>query len=85
MQEIEQIQNELNKTLNQDEINYIRKWVNDYNYNYEMISFTLHHTTNQKIINFEYIDKLLSDWNNRNLKTKEDVIKWIDDIKNKKI
>lgn len=81
-----QIQNELNldRQFTRTEKKYIKIWTTQYNYDFEMISLALHYTTNKRNPNFSYINCLLSDWYNRDFRTREDVIQWLNSIRNKK-
>lgn len=81
-----QIQNELNlnRRFTRTEKKYIKIWTTQYNYDFEIISLALQYTTNKRDPNFDYIHCLLSDWYNRNLKTREDVTQWLNSIRNKK-
>lgn len=81
-----QIQNELNldRRFTRTEKKYIKIWTTQYNYDFEIIGLALQYTTNKRDPNFDYIHCLLSDWYNRNLKTREDVTQWLNSIRNKK-
>lgn len=81
-----QIQNELNldRRFTRTEKKYIKIWNTQYNYDFEIISLALHYTTNKRDPNFGYIHCLLSDWYNRDFKTRKDVIQWLNSIRNKK-
>ena len=81
-----QIQNELNldRQFTRTEKKYIKIWTTQYNYDFEMISLALHYTTNKRNPNFDYLHCLLSDWYNRDFRTREDVIQWLNSIRNKK-
>ena len=81
-----QIQNELNldRRFTRTEKKYIKIWTTQYNYDFEIIGLALQYTTNTRDPNFDYIHCLLSDWYNRNLKTREDVTQWLNSIRNKK-
>lgn len=81
-----QIQNELNldRRFTRTEKKYIKIWTTQYNYDFEIISLALHYTTNKQAPNFGYIHCLLSDWYNRDFKTRKDIIQWLNSIRNKK-
>lgn len=81
-----QIQNELNlnRRFTRTEKKYIKIWTTQYNYDFEIIGLALHYTTNKRDPNFDYIHCLLSDWYNRDFRTREDVIQWLNSIRNKK-
>lgn len=73
----------LNRQLSQYEEAYIEKWINDYGYNMNVIEIALKKTTSKSNPNFDYINKILSDWHDRNLKTPEAIEKFLLDIKQK--
>lgn len=75
------------RQLSQYENSYIEKWVIDYGYDLNIIEIALKRTTSKTNPNFDYIDKLISSWHERNLKTPEAVTKFIADMnqKNKNI
>lgn len=62
-----------NRALTQYEEAYIEKWVNDYGYSLEVIDIALKRTTSKSNPNFDYLDKLISDWKERELKSPNDV------------
>ena len=80
------IQNKLNlnRQFTRIEKKYIKIWITQYNYNLEIISLALYYTTNKRDPNFAYIHCLLSDWYNRDFRTREDVIQWLNSIIKKK-
>lgn len=59
--------------LTEFEEEYIEKWIVDYNYNLDIINIALKKTTSKANPSFDYVDKLLSDWHDRNLKTPTEV------------
>ena len=59
--------------LTQFEEAFIEKWLLDYNYDLKIINIALKKTTSKANPSFDYLDKLISDWHDRNLKTEEDV------------
>ena len=73
----------LNRTLTQYEDAYIEKWTVDFGYSLDIIELALKRTTSKSSFSFDYIDKILSDWNERHLKTINDVQKFLDEQKNK--
>lgn len=73
----------LNRQLSQYEEAYIEKWVNDYGYNMDIIEIALKRTTSKSNPNFDYINKMLSDWHDRGLKTPEAIEKFLADMKQK--
>ena len=69
--------------LTQYEEAYIEKWTVDFGYSLDIIELALKRTTSKSSFSFDYIDKILSDWNERHLKTINDVQKFLDEQKNK--
>lgn len=67
----------LTRQLTQFEETYIEKWVLDFKYDMNIIDIALKKTTSKANPNFDYINKLLSDWHDRNLNTQEDVEKFL--------
>lgn len=55
--------------LTQYEEAYIETWVNDYKYDLSVIEIALKRTTLRSNPNFEYINNIIKDWNERNLRT----------------
>lgn len=53
---------------------YVEKWVTVYGYNFEIIELALKRTTATLNPNFEYINKILTDWYDRGLKDKESIM-----------
>ena len=81
-----QLKNELNLNRNftRAEKRYIKIWVKTYKYNIDTILLAFHYTLNKDNPNFAYIHCLLSDWYNRDFRTREDVIQWLNSIIKKK-
>lgn len=73
----------LNRTLTQYEEAYIEKWLQEYNYSFDVIELALKKTTSKTNPNFDYIDKMISDWHDRNLLNSEDVKNYLLEFKNK--
>ncbi len=59
--------------LTQFEEAYIEKWILEYNFNLDIINIALKKTTSKANPSFDYLDKLLSDWYDRGLKTVTEV------------
>ncbi len=70
--------------LTQFEEAFIEKWILDYNYDMNVINIALRKTTSKANPSFDYLDKLISDWNDRNLRTAIDVNNFLAEIKQKK-
>jgi len=71
------------RPLTQYEEAYIEKWIVDYKYDLNIIEIALKKTTSKSNPNFEYLNKLISDWFDRNLKSPADVQAYLLDEKNK--
>jgi len=69
--------------FNEFEEEYIEKWVLDYNYNLDVINIALKKTTSKANPTFDYFDKLLTDWHDRNLKTSTEVEAFLTEMKTK--
>ena len=59
--------------LTQYEEAYIEKWVVDFEYEMDVIEIALKRTTYKQNPTFEYINSLITDWHERNLKTPDQV------------
>lgn len=73
----------LTRNLSQYEESYIEKWNIDYGYNLDIIEMALKKTTSKANPNFDYLDKLLTDWHDRNFKTTDDVQGFLIQMKEK--
>lgn len=73
----------ITRNLSQYEESYIEKWNIDYGYNIDVIEIALKKTTSKSNPNFDYLDKLLTDWHDRNLKTTDDVQNFLVHMKEK--
>ena len=70
--------------LTQFEEAYIEKWIIDFGYNLDIINIALKKTTSKANPSFDYLDKLISDWHERNLKTVDEINIFLKEIKSKK-
>ncbi len=59
--------------LTQYEYAYIEKWNIDYGYSLDIIEIALKKTTAKVNPNFDYLDKLLTDWHDRGFKTVDEI------------
>lgn len=59
--------------LTQYEEAYIENWVLDFGYDMNIIELALKRTTYKQNPTFEYINNIISDWHERNLKTPEEI------------
>lgn len=73
----------LNRTLTQYEEAYIEKWTVDFGFSLDVIELALKRTTSKSNPSFDYINKILCDWNDRGLKSASDVQKFLLELKNK--
>ena len=73
----------LSRNLTQYEEAYIEKWIQEYKYNLEIIDLALKKTTSKSNPNFDYIDKMITDWHDRNLSNSDDVKTYLLEFKNK--
>ena len=73
----------LNRALTQYEEAYIEKWLQEYKYSFAVIELALKKTTSKTNPNFDYIDKMISDWHDKNLLNSEDVKNYLLEFKNK--
>lgn len=73
----------LTRNLTEYEEEYIKKWMVDFSYGLDVIELALKKTTSKSNFSFDYIDKIISDWHEHNLKSSEDVKQFLIDLKNK--
>lgn len=73
----------LTRKLTQYEEAYIEKWICEYNYNFDVIEIALKKTTSKTNPNFDYLDKMISDWKDRKLSTSDDIKNYLLEFKNK--
>ena len=73
-----------NRSLTQYEQAYIEKWSVDYDFSFEIIEIALKKTTSKSNPNFDYLDKLLSDWHDRGFKTTAEIESFLSSLKQKK-
>ena len=66
------------QSLTQYEEAYIEKWVIDYSYDLDIIEIALKRTTFKTNPTFEYLNNIISDWHERNLKTQNEVLVFIE-------
>ena len=67
--------------LTQYEEAYIETWVNEYKYDLSIIEIALKRTTLRSTPSFEYINNVIKDWNDRNLRTTEQVNEFLEQRK----
>ena len=67
--------------LTQYEEAYIEKWVGEYGYGLDIIEIALKRTTFKSNPTFEYFNNIITDWHERNLKTPEEIEKFLEQRK----
>ena len=65
-------------TLTQYEEAYIEKWVIDFGYDLNIIEIALKRTTFKSNPTFEYFNNIITDWHDRNLKTPNEILAFIE-------
>ncbi len=73
----------ITRQLSQYEEAYIEKWTIEFNYSMDIIEIALKRTTSKSNPSFDYLDKLLTDWHERNFTTPDDIQKFLNDMKQK--
>lgn len=73
----------LNRNLTVYEDAYVEKWTIDFGYSLDIIEIALKKTTSKSNISFEYLNKIISDWHDRNLKTATEIQEYIQMSKQK--
>lgn len=71
------------RALTEYEKGYIEKWTIEYSFDLNIIEIALKKTTAKTNPNFDYLDKLLSDWHNRGFKTTEEIENFLSEFKQK--
>lgn len=73
----------LHRILSEYEYAYIEKWTVDFCYPFEIIEIALKKTTSKANPNFDYLNKLLSDWHDRGFKTANEIQNFLSEMKQK--
>ena len=73
----------LNRQLSQYEEGYVSRWNLEYGFNFDIIELALKKTTSKTNFNFDYLDKILTDWHDRNFKNAGDVQSFLVQMKEK--
>ena len=71
------------RQLTQYEEAYVEKWSIDYGYSLDIIEIALKKTTSKANPNFDYLDKLLTDWHDRGFKTSNEIEAFLLEFKQK--
>lgn len=72
-----------NRQLTQYEEAYIEKWTMDFGYNLDIIEVALKRTTSKSNPNFDYLDKLITDWHDRGFSRASQVQDFLAQMKKK--
>lgn len=64
--------------LTQYEEAYIEKWINEFKYDMDIIEIALKRTTFRTNASFEYLNNIMTDWNERNLRTPQQVLEFLE-------
>ena len=75
----------LNRSLNIYEEAYVEKWNITYGYSLDVIDIALKKMAGKSTYSFEYMDKMISDWHERGLKTPDEINKLLENQKNKPV
>ena len=67
--------------LTQYEEAYIEKWINEFKYGMDVIEIALKRTTYKSNPSFEYINNIITDWHDRNLKTPAEISTFLEQRK----
>lgn len=70
------------RALTEFEEGCLKRWLFEYNFKEEIIDIAVNIASEKGTQSFKYIDAILNDWNENNLKTKKDIIKYIETKKN---
>lgn len=73
----------ITRKLTQYEEAYVEKWIVDFGFSFDIIELALKRTTSKSNPSFDYIDKLLCDWYDRNFKTITDIENFLSELKQK--
>lgn len=74
----------LNRCLTEYEEQYVETWVTSYNYDFEIIELVLKRTTGKSNPNFNYLHAVLTDWHKKELKNKNEILTYMNELNNKK-
>lgn len=73
----------ISRPLTQFEEAYVEKWIIDYNYSLDIIDIALKKTTSKSNPNFDYINKVITDWYEHKLRTCEEIQAYLSSLKQK--
>jgi len=64
----------LSRNLTEYEEEYVEKWVEQFGYDFDTIEIALKKTTGKSHPSFKYLDAIISSWHENNLKTKDEIL-----------
>ncbi len=73
----------ITRNLSQYEEAYIEKWTKDFNYPMEVLEIALKKTTSKTNFSFDYLDRIISDWHDKNLITSDEINNYIKEQRQK--
>lgn len=73
----------ITRNLSQYEEAYIEKWTNDYKYPMDIIEMALRKTTAKTNFSFDYLDKIITDWHEKNFTTHDEINNYLKEQKQK--
>lgn len=73
----------LNRNLTVFEEEFVKKWVTDYNFDKDIINYALKMTVGKNSPSFSYIDTIITDWYNKELKSVKDIEIYSEEFLNK--
>jgi len=71
------------RNLTEYEEAYIEKWTMEFGYDLTLIELALKRTTSKANIGFEYIDKIITDWHDKNLRSQAEIEEYSKQVKEK--
>ena len=71
----------ITRMLTEYDDEYLERWIVDYKFDFDVIEIALKKTAGQTSISFNYIDTIITDWNNAGLTTKQEVLKYLSEKK----
>jgi len=66
----------LSRMLTEYEEEFVERWIEDFNFGFDIIDLALKKTTSKTNPNFNYINAILKDWSDKGFKTKEEVLEF---------
>lgn len=73
----------ITRNLSQYEEAYIEKWIKDFGYSMDILEIALKKTTSKTNFSFDYLDKIITDWHEKNLTTPDAVNSYLKEQKQK--